>query len=90
MSEMRPCRWPGCSRLVEPRFYACYKHWNMLPQSHKSAIWAAYTYGQESNLAKVSDAWIEADRQAREWATAHDGTSIRAALPGQLALPFGD
>lgn len=66
----RPCRWPGCGKRVAPRLWGCRAHWYALPANLRNAILAAYQPGQEDDLTLVGADWVEADRQAREWAGA--------------------
>lgn len=65
----RPCRWPSCSKRVDPAMWGCKTHWFALPAAFRNAILAAYQPGQEDDLTLVSQAWVEADRQARDWVT---------------------
>ena len=60
------CHWPGCEKQVKPAMWGCRKHWYTLPQSIRTAIWAAYRPGQEDD-GKPSNAYLLAADEAQQW-----------------------
>lgn len=60
------CHWPGCGTQVPPKLWGCKKHWYMLPESLRNAIWREYVPGQEVSK-NPSRAYVAVARQAREW-----------------------
>lgn len=43
------CHAHGCERAVPPRLFVCRKHWGMLDERIKAAIWRHYRPGQEND-----------------------------------------
>lgn len=60
------CHWPGCKRQVAPAAWGCLKHWRLLPQRLRRAIWAAYRVGQEDSKTP-SRAYVDVAREVQEW-----------------------
>ena len=81
------CHWPlGCSRPVEPRFWACPPHWYSLPKSLRQRIWSAYRPGQEITKTP-SKVYIEAIRDVNQWIVENYSEAETGGTP-QGALPF--
>lgn len=74
------CHWPGCAIAVDPQFFACRRHWYMLPKAIRMDIWRYYRKGQEVTKDPSAD-YIAATRRAREWIYDHH--------PPQLHLQLG-
>lgn len=64
------CHWPGCDRTVPPAAWGCRKHWYMLPESLRRAIWAAFRPGQEVSKTP-SPAYVEVAQQVQDWIAEH-------------------
>lgn len=60
------CHWPGCGAQVKPAMWGCTRHWFMLPQHIRTAIWRAFEPGQE-NTKTPSARYIEVARAAQAW-----------------------
>lgn len=60
------CHWPNCYVEVPPQMWGCKRHWFMLPQPIRNAIWKNYRPGQEITKAP-SLAYIVAARDAQDW-----------------------
>lgn len=58
------CHAIECEKPVPPRMLMCARHWGMLPNDHKKAIWRTYRPGQERNHALVTDAYLLAQARA--------------------------
>lgn len=70
------CHWPGCTKKVPPRMWGCGRHWNMLPEYIRDAIWNAYVPGQEVRK-DPSPAYLRAAQAARHWIVKHDPMAAR-------------
>jgi hypothetical protein len=68
------CHWPTCFVEVPPAMWGCKKHWFMLPQNIRNAIWKAYRPGQEITKTP-SRAYIYAAQSAQEWIKSHESYS---------------
>lgn len=71
MSAPHTCHWPGCEARVPPRLWGCKRHWYTLPKTIRDRIWATYRRGQERDKAP-SAAYLDAAREARDWALAYE------------------
>lgn len=60
------CHWPGCRKQVPPAQWGCKRHWFMLPQNLRDAIWAAYRPGQERNLTP-SKFYLDTAHRVEKW-----------------------
>lgn len=60
------CHWPRCETPVPPAMWGCRKHWYLLPQRLRNAIWAAYQPGQEITK-RPSARYVEVARQVQAW-----------------------
>ena len=54
------CHADGCTTVVPRKLFMCKRHWFMLPQSMRDAVWAAYTPGQETLRVMPTDAYFAA------------------------------
>lgn len=43
------CHAEGCEREVAPKYFACRRHWSMVPKWLQDALWSAYRPGQEED-----------------------------------------
>lgn len=61
MAKRHRCNWPGCSRHVKARDWACGKHWNRLPKRLRAPI-LAESSSSPGGLGAHADAiaWIRA------------------------------
>lgn len=60
------CHAEGCERDVPPVYFMCPRHWRMVPREMQARIWATYNSGQENGDADVTEAYLEAHREATE------------------------
>lgn len=60
------CHWPGCLHPVKPAIFMCRSHWYRLPERIRTAIWRAYTPGQEQTKTP-SDQYVKAAQEAFAW-----------------------
>ncbi len=60
------CHWPGCGRIVEPKFWGCIECWLRLPKYLRDKIWAAYVPGQEIRK-DPSREYVAVAREVQEW-----------------------
>lgn len=60
------CHWPGCKKQVPLAMWGCYKHWMMLPNRLRDAIWAAYNPGQEKTM-RPSREYLKVAREVQKW-----------------------
>jgi hypothetical protein len=65
------CHWPNCREEVPPQLLMCLRHWQLLPQPIRTAVWAAYRPGQEVDK-EPSRVYVAAVRVALDWAHDHD------------------
>lgn len=75
------CHWPGCPIEVEPKLYACRRHWFTLPKWIRDLIWKHYVVGQETRK-DPSRAYLAATDTALVW--------IRDYLAGQIRTARGE
>lgn len=68
------CHWPGCTVQVQPAKWGCKAHWVRLPIRLRNKLWNAYQPGQEEGRAPVSDAYLAAAAEIREWALSRGGS----------------
>ena len=47
ISQSHYCHVPGCSRVVDPKFLMCHRHWELVPLNLKNRIYQHYRTGQE-------------------------------------------
>lgn len=66
------CHARGCNVSIHPKFFACPKHWKMLTQSHRTAIWQNYRPGQERDK-NPSERYLEVARRAIEYIAQVEG-----------------
>jgi hypothetical protein len=78
MSQSHKCHWPGCRQEVSPKFFACYRHWSMLPKGIQGWICSTYRAGQEASK-DPSREYIKAASAAKRYALNH---------PDPLLPPF--
>jgi hypothetical protein len=57
-----PCHWNGCKSLTRPGNWACFKHWNKLPEAIKHKLWCHYIPQH-----KPSQAYLEVALEADLW-----------------------
>lgn len=60
------CHWPICKVKVPPAMWGCARHWKMLPEHIRRAIWRAYRVGQEDTKTP-SPEYVAAARAAQDW-----------------------
>ena len=58
------CHAEGCTREVAPRYFACAKHWRLVPYWLQQALWRVYTSGQEV-LKNPSPAYLVVQARCR-------------------------
>jgi hypothetical protein len=75
------CHWPGCPAEVDPRLFACRKHWFAIPKPLRDAIWREYRPGQEITK-DPSREYVEVARQVREWIERHPRADRQLSLFG--------
>jgi hypothetical protein len=65
-TEHRPheCHAEGCTKQVNPVYFMCGKHWNMVPKDLQALIWKHYQPGQEAGNAEVTEEYYEASIRA--------------------------
>jgi len=57
------CHVPRCAVVVPPKFLMCRRHWNLVPDAAKKAVWMYYRPGQEVDK-NPSDAYLRAAAEA--------------------------
>jgi hypothetical protein len=65
-----PCHWNGCKSLTKPGNWACFKHWNKLPEAIKHKLWCHYTPPPTQTTQpkpKPSQAYLEVALEADLW-----------------------
>lgn len=65
-TRIHHCRWPGCTKQVQPAMWGCKRHWFTLPASLRAQIWKHYRPGQEKD-GNPSGAYINAAREVLAW-----------------------
>lgn len=60
------CHAYGCTKVVPPRLFLCAKHWYMLPQEMRDAVWREYREGQEVRKDPTS-AYLRVADEAIAW-----------------------
>lgn len=60
------CHAIGCETPVPRKMFMCRRHWYMVPKHLRDAVWAHYTPGQERDLSKVTDEYLNVTRLARQ------------------------
>jgi hypothetical protein len=82
------CHWPGCTKVVAPKFWGCTDHWYRLPAALRKRIWQTYRPGQEIDK-KPSQAYVNAARAVQDWIAEHQ-PEVTAFKPTahQRALPL--
>lgn len=71
-SRNHECHWPGCATQVPPAMWGCKRHWFMLPQHLRSAVWRCYQPGQEIK-GTPSREYVEVARQVQAWIAENHG-----------------
>lgn len=61
------CPATGCGRKIPVARFACPPHWRQLPYKLKAAIYATYRAGQENAPHLVSDEYVAAANEARDY-----------------------
>lgn len=77
VQEKHGCNWPGCTAEVSTRFWACKRHWDMLPGKLRG--WILSTFDN-----RASGEGFRASNAARSWARNHPDPSLPPFEPGQL------
>jgi hypothetical protein len=62
-SQTHHCHANGCNEVVDPKFLMCRKHWFMVPQKNKLAVYRHYRKGQEIDKNPTA-AYLEAAQAA--------------------------
>jgi hypothetical protein len=62
------CHACGCTQQTSPEMFMCGRHWRMVPEHLKRAIWANYRPGQE-HTKDPSLAYLNAAMEARSAVT---------------------
>lgn len=70
--SLHTCHAEGCETTVPPRLFACRKHWFMLPQEIRDAVWREYSPGQERRK-DPSAAYLAVTRDAIEFIAKREG-----------------
>lgn len=60
------CHWPGCNQQVVPAKWGCRRHWFMLPEDLRRAIWRTYKIGQEIK-ATPSAEYVAVTKRVQNW-----------------------
>lgn len=87
------CHAIGCQTPVAPRLHMCRRHWFMVPEALRAALWAAYVPGQEDRK-DPTDEYLRAARACIEAVAAREGViatlvPMRAAVSGGLDEQLG-
>lgn len=77
------CHWPGCRVAVAPKYWGCYRHWQMLPKKLQNWIWQTYRAGQEIDK-KPSREYIQAASAAKRYALNHPDPEIVPYAAGEV------
>lgn len=64
------CHWPGCTVRCKPAFWGCQKHWYMLPDALRRAIWRCYRPGQEVDKSPSGE-YVKVARSVQAWIAKH-------------------
>lgn len=73
-----PCAYPRCAERCPRSMGFCGKHWFVLPQAHRTAIWDAWSVEADTG-GPVRPELVTSYRAARDWARAKE-------TPAQEAL----
>ena len=68
------CHWPGCTEQVPPAKWGCTRHWYMLPQRLRAAIWDAFRPGQEVAMTPSRE-YVRVAREVQQWIKEHHGVA---------------
>lgn len=55
MTRVHHCHALNCATDVPPRMHMCPRHWRLVPQALKDALWANYRRGQERTMSPSPD-----------------------------------
>ena len=75
------CHACGCDRAVPPRMFMCKRHWFMLPESTRDAVWATYRPGQEITK-DPSEEYMDVTTRAIAWLDAFEHDRLDAPSGG--------
>ena len=78
------CHARGCEKPCPPKFLMCRKHWHMVPETLRNAVWGTYQPGQESGRHRPSREWHDAADAAIEAVAKIEAS--QPSLPKQLEL----
>jgi hypothetical protein len=67
------CHAIGCKTEVPRKMFMCGKHWKLVPMPIKQRIYVHYRPGQESGLARPTEAYLAAAKEARAAVAARTG-----------------
>jgi hypothetical protein len=70
MDSKHRCHWPGCRAEVAPKYWGCFRHWNMLPKNIQGWICSTYRAGQEQTK-NPSREYVKAASAAKRYAINH-------------------
>ena len=70
------CHARGCNKTCKPQLLMCYKHWCMVPQKLRNAVYEHYREGQCDDK-DPSEEWHIAANAAIGYVAALDGQPLR-------------
>jgi len=76
--QAHTCHFPGCKRVIAPKFWGCPMHWYTLPKELRDKIWRVYRPGQEITK-DPSDEYIKVAKEVDAWCRAYirDNISLK-------------
>ena len=79
------CHAPGCRRIVEPKLFACRRHWVALPKTLRDAIWRDYRPGQEIDK-RPSASYLAVQTMARAFLAFKPHNEVAALTCANLVI----
>lgn len=70
------CHASRCRSIVPPAMFMCKKHWFMLPQAMRDAVWREYRPGQEERKVQVSAAYLLVTEEAENYIATLEGLPL--------------
>ena len=80
------CHARGCPMHVKPEMLMCRRHWYMVPNRIREAVWASYRPGQCDDMSPSVE-WHQAADAAIGFVAAKEGQKLRMAEVNALNAP---